>query len=288
MKNKYLSLLFVGLALLFLSFTIGCGQSQSEEDTTSTPPLAPACFVLSNLTITPTSVIAGEVVAISVEVSNTGGTEGSYTVVFKVRLEWTGWENVEVTLKPGQTKTVTYTTKGVSRIDASGSSMVVPGTYMVDVNGKVGQFTVTEPPPTPEELEAKQVITDLAYIGIFVAGYSDDADPESDGLSLRITFYDSKSEPITFQAIPATVTIKLYGYGYIQGLRGDTPYLVYKDEVTIDSSGVFGEEIKIPFENTMVDQRYYPYGTVEVTVTTPKQGSFQAMSNNFVELYPRD
>ncbi len=111
--------------------------------TPSSPaPVAPARFVLSELTITPTVVKSGEVVTVSIEVSNTGGSEGSYTVVFKVRKDWTTWENVEVTLKPGQTKTVTFTTKGQSRRDMSGLFKIVPGTYEVDVNGKVGQFTV--------------------------------------------------------------------------------------------------------------------------------------------------
>jgi len=37
---------------------------------------------------------------------------------------------------------VTFTTKGQSRRDMSGLFKIVPGTYEVDVNGKVGQFTV--------------------------------------------------------------------------------------------------------------------------------------------------
>ena len=205
MRSNYFSFLLTGLALLLLSFTIGCSQSQPEAETVipsstatdeptsspetepaSTPPPSPtipvppepAHFVLAELTITPTVVQAGEVVTISIAVSNAGGTEGSYTVVFKVTGKWTMWENVEVTLKPGQTKTVTFTSKGHSRRDASGLFEVQPGTYEVNVNGKIGQFTVTEPavttpaPPTPEELEAKQIIKDLAYIKVSSWPYS--------------------------------------------------------------------------------------------------------------------
>ena len=67
--------------------------------------------------------------------SNTGGTEGSYTVIFKCKNTGgaTNSDNVEVTLKPGQTKMATLTTIKNE-----------PGTYFVTVNDKVGQYTVTQ------------------------------------------------------------------------------------------------------------------------------------------------
>ncbi len=165
-----------------------------------------------------------------------------------------------------------------------------------------------------EKLESKYVIKDLAYIKISAGGYTDDADPESDGISLRITFYDSKSEGIIFQGIPVTVTIKLYGYKYIYIAGSSFPdmekrELVYQEQTTLDHSigglvtskqlyeweqehnttlDLSSTEIKIPFENMMVDQsKYYQYGTIEVTIATPKQGSFQAMQD-LVRLYPED
>ena len=99
-------------------------------------PMSPARFVLGDLTITPTIVNKGEDVTISIQVSNTGGAEGSYTVVFRHKQTQSGgsiWsENVEVTLKPGQTKTATLTTTPKES-----------GTYHVSANDKVGQYTVT-------------------------------------------------------------------------------------------------------------------------------------------------
>ncbi|MDP2729685.1 MAG: CARDB domain-containing protein [Dehalococcoidales bacterium] len=257
-------------------------EQQRRLDALTPPPpsapLVPATFVLTELTITPTEVTAGEVVTISIEVSNTGGIEGSYTVVFKVKLDWTTWENVEVTLMPGQTKTVTFTTKGASRMDTSGVFKVVSGTYTVDVNGKVGQFTVTEPPPTHEELEAKQVIQDLAYVKILTFGYSDDADPERDGISLHIAFYNSNSERIEFSDIPVIVNIEIYKYP----LTSDGFYnprvnkLAYEQKVTIDSAfGLFGAEIKIPYEDMAVSRAYFEFGDIKVIVITPKQGDFR-------------
>jgi hypothetical protein len=76
----------------------------------------------------------GEEVTYSIQVSNIGGTEGSYTVVFNYKSSGgaLGSDNVEVALEPGQTKTVTLTT---TKNEAD--------TYFVSANGKVGQYTVT-------------------------------------------------------------------------------------------------------------------------------------------------
>jgi hypothetical protein len=108
-----------------------------SPDPTTTPsaPLSAARFVLGDLTITPTTVNMGEDVTISIQVSNVGGAEGSYTVVFKCKNTGggaTSSDNVEVTLEPGQTKTATLTTTPKES-----------GTYHVSANDKVGQYTVT-------------------------------------------------------------------------------------------------------------------------------------------------
>ena len=102
-------------------------------------PLTPASFVLGDLTITPTAIMAGENVTYSIQVSNIGGTEGSYTVVFKYKSSGgaAGSHSVDVTLKPGQTKAATLT-----------KTQNESGTYFVNVNDKISQYTVT-PVPTP-------------------------------------------------------------------------------------------------------------------------------------------
>jgi hypothetical protein len=77
----------------------------------------------------------GDQVTYSIPVSNTGGTEGSYTVVFNYKSSGgaLGSDNVEVTLKPGETRMVTLTT---TKNEAD--------TYFVSTNVKVGQYTVTQ------------------------------------------------------------------------------------------------------------------------------------------------
>jgi len=118
----------------------------------------PTRFVLSDLTITPTAVKIGEDVTISIQVSNIGGTDGSYTVVFKYKNIGgsIGSENVEVTLKPGQTKTATLTMTNNES-----------GTYVVNVNDKVGQYTVTTPMATEHfaRQTALEIVTNNAAIG---------------------------------------------------------------------------------------------------------------------------
>ena len=172
-----------------------------------------------------------------------------------------------------------------------------------------------------EKLESKYVIPDLAYIRISVGSYTDDADPEADGITLNISFYDSRSEGIIFQGIPVTATINVYGYKYAGSMEGylfpdmEKRELVYQEQATQDHSVTIGNsqsivttrqiyervteweqennttldlsstETKIPFEDMMIDQNmYYKFGDIEVTVVTPKQGRFQA-TQSLVRLY---
>ncbi len=107
----------------------------------SPPALAPASFTISGLSITPSSVKPAEQVTISAVVANIGGSEGKYTVVLKIN----GVEEArkEVTLGAGKSETVSFSVKK----DAE-------GTYSVEIDGQIGQFTVTiptqiEPPVKP-------------------------------------------------------------------------------------------------------------------------------------------
>jgi len=91
-----------------------------------------ATFVLSNLVIDPNEVYVNEPVTISVDVTNMGLTDGTYTVMLKIDDEV---ENTAVFIEAAKeepiTKTVTFTvTRGV------------PRTYSVEVNGLIGSFTV--------------------------------------------------------------------------------------------------------------------------------------------------
>jgi len=123
-------------------------QVPTAPTTTPASVLAPSSVKMGNLTITPTEVNTGENVTMSIEVSNTGNIEGSYRVVLTEKMvapqvapDILEYANL-VSLKPGETKTVTFTaTKNVA------------GTYSVQVGSKVGEYTVIDitPPPTSSD-----------------------------------------------------------------------------------------------------------------------------------------
>ncbi len=123
------------------SVTAPAVQPPTTTSPTLTPkpsiPPKPASFVLGDLTITPTSIMMGEQVTYSIPVSNTGGTEGSYIVVFKYKTTGGafGADNVEVTLKPGETRTATLT-----------KTQNNTGTCFINVNNKSSQYTISYVP----------------------------------------------------------------------------------------------------------------------------------------------
>jgi len=101
------------------------------------PPLPlPAAFTVGSLIVSPPEVSTDETVSISVLVTNIGETAGSYTVTLEINGEVEATE--EITLSAGASETVTFTTAGDEA-----------GTYLVDINGITGSFTVAEEPPPP-------------------------------------------------------------------------------------------------------------------------------------------
>lgn len=98
-----------------------------------TPYVAPAkttpLFKVSNLTITPNHVKAGDPVNISAVVTNTGTAMGQYSLVLRVG---SVVENVtEITLNPGTSQTATFTiVKDIA------------GDYYVEIDGLRGMFSV--------------------------------------------------------------------------------------------------------------------------------------------------
>ena len=99
-----------------------------------------AAFTISSLVISPAEVAPGEKVNISVSLANTGGLEGSYTVVLKIN----GVKEAEqsATIAAGTSKTVTF----IATKEEAGS-------YSVTVDGMSGSFVVVAPlviaPPPP-------------------------------------------------------------------------------------------------------------------------------------------
>jgi len=87
-------ILLVGLVLLLACSTVAC------------EPPAPAEFELVSLDIAPQEVLPGEEVNITVEVTNIGGSEGTYTATLAFGL---GEETKTVEVAPQETETVLFT-----------------------------------------------------------------------------------------------------------------------------------------------------------------------------------
>ena len=100
------------------------------------PPSVPAVFSVSNLSVEPAEVEPNEAVTISLSVANTGGTEGSYTVV--LRLNGVKEAEKRVTIAAGASEIVIFS---VTR--------ELAGSYSVTVDGLSASFTVVAPPPPP-------------------------------------------------------------------------------------------------------------------------------------------
>jgi len=105
-----------------------------------TPPPS-AKFVLSDFSISPTTVEPDETVKISVKVTNTGTKSGTKTV--KLTIDGVVEKSEDITLGVQESETVSWNVKKTT-----------PGTYSVDVNGLIGSFKVeTEEGPGPEPPE---------------------------------------------------------------------------------------------------------------------------------------
>jgi Zn-dependent metalloprotease len=124
------------------------------------PAAALPTFIISDLSVRPTEVSPGEQVTVSTVVINTGGTEGSYDVELYVdRIR----ESVRrITLSAGASETVAFITAKDRE-----------GIHIVEIGGRVVQFTVAAPPqpvPIPKEAVPVQPTTNWWLIGGIVAG----------------------------------------------------------------------------------------------------------------------
>jgi hypothetical protein len=127
---------------------------------------------------------------------------------------------------------------------------------------------------------------DLAYIKAVMSNYSDDADPEPEGISLGILFYDSESRYISAMNVPLAIDLTIYYLGILPldypGTRQN--HAAYENTFTINATA---EKIRIPFEDVRGAPRCAHECEfildVEVTVTTPNGGVFSDTSKTFVE-----
>jgi beta-lactamase superfamily II metal-dependent hydrolase/uncharacterized lipoprotein NlpE involved in copper resistance len=137
------------------------------------------------------------------------------------------------------------TAETLSRLSNAGATV-----YRTDLNGTIVvastdgiNYTIStdegEGIP-PEESIPDNPVDDLAYIQVGDWLYSDDADPEYEGVTINVHFYDSVSEFIWFSDISLDVTVELYWN------INDSPF--YQTQSQISSSLIMADVAKIPFE----------------------------------------
>jgi hypothetical protein len=114
--------------------------------TIAPPVIIPATFSLANLVISPGQISSGDGVNVSVVVTNTGGSAGTYDAVLKLNGDEQARKSV--TLQAGQSETVAFILV-----------LYESGTYAVDVSGEQGSLTVGQallpPPAAPESATAQ-------------------------------------------------------------------------------------------------------------------------------------
>jgi Tol biopolymer transport system component len=112
------------------SETITFTTSRDVTGTYNTlPPLPPAEFQISNLTIRPSEVEAGTEVVVSLDVANTGGSEGTYTAILEINGDIEETKNI--TVAAGITETVSYQL-----------TEDTPGMYAVSLDGLTATLKV--------------------------------------------------------------------------------------------------------------------------------------------------
>jgi hypothetical protein len=114
--------------------------TKSFEITSEAQPVKPAEFQVTELVINPGSVLADEIVDISVKVTNVGEESGSYTVNLKI--DGTIIETKDVTLSGGATEVVKFEV-----IETN------PGTHTIEIGAQSGSFTVEAPVTASEDIK---------------------------------------------------------------------------------------------------------------------------------------
>lgn len=115
-----------------IAYAISAGETM--------PPATPS-FTIRNMSINPGQVEVGQTVTISVELSNVGGTEGSYTL--NLMINGLFQDSRQIILAPQESKTVIYK---VSKSEE--------GSYEVTLDGQSGVFTVVPASPSVSALLA--------------------------------------------------------------------------------------------------------------------------------------
>jgi hypothetical protein len=138
-------------------------------------------------------------------------------------------------------------------------------------------------------------LEDLAYIKAYVQNYTDDADPEPEGIEIFVLYFDKESKPLSFTGVAVQIDVELDAYPIEPGQKLPTDNaeeaLVYKGRFARDHTeetiGGTMMVIRIPFEDIDINpSEWWQPAFGKVTVETPKQGVFSAQMSGSGYLYP--
>ncbi|PVX27754.1 MAG: hypothetical protein CW716_00690 [Candidatus Bathyarchaeum sp.] len=118
--------------------------TESFEISSNAQPAKPAEFQVTDLTINPSSVMAGESVAISVKVTNVGEETGTYSVNLKI--DGTTADTRSVTLSGAATQLIEFSV-----------TETTAGTHTVEVDNETGSFTVEAPVVASDKIDLLRV-----------------------------------------------------------------------------------------------------------------------------------
>ncbi|MFC1893299.1 prolyl oligopeptidase family serine peptidase [Chloroflexota bacterium] len=171
------------LVSLLLVLIVGCQQQPAQHEaptpqpapspppvpTTAAPPPSPASFAVISLNIEPTEVMTGDMVTVTAEIENTGGSNGTYTAT--LTLDGAEMATEDVATAPGTNETVTFSffkdVTGIYRVKLAhlSSALIVkspeglPSGYIVEKDSYY----------TDDQIE----ILDITYMsdGLRIKGY---------------------------------------------------------------------------------------------------------------------
>ena len=169
------------------------------------PTQKPAEFIISDMAISPSEVIAGQTVSITARITNVGDLEGTYTVTLKISGIVEASKNI--TLTGGESETIAFT---VTR-DA-------PGNYTVNLNGLTGSFTVKAPPTVKTTSKISCEVSKSAVIigeEITVSGSTDPKHPH-----VAVTLAFTKPDGSTIIRETATDSAGNYMFSYAPDMVG--------------------------------------------------------------------
>ncbi len=121
--------------------------TESFEISSDAEPAKPAEFEVKDLTVDPSSVIAGETIEIFVKVTNVGEESGTYTANLKI--DGTTVDTRTITLAGGATQVIKFE---LTETNA--------GTHTVEIDDATGSFTVEAPVAASDKVDLLRMFVD--------------------------------------------------------------------------------------------------------------------------------